>query len=235
MKISLKVIIIIIVINFILTPAQAAESTPSADPLRQSDSEASIKSKLEELKKEIASKAAILKTEVDRKLKDKAYIGLVKESSTISLTLAGRSGPKKVNLNQDTLYESKLRSRKNFAQKNIASDDYIAALGDVDEQGVLTARKVILLPTPNSELKTYLWGQIVSVSGKLATLKDKDSNSVALSIPTKFDVGANDFVILTGNKGKNDIFEVEFVHVTSGVLKLKKVATSPATLKPTPR
>lgn len=214
-------------VNCLLPTVYAAESTPSAD----------IKSKLEELKKEIASKAAILKTEVDRKLKDKAYIGLVKESSTSSLTLAKGTGQKKVNLNQDTLYESKLRSRKNFAQKNIALDDYIAALGDVDEQGVLTARKVILLPTTNPKLKTYLWGQIVSISGKLATLKDKDLNSVALSIPSIFEVGANDFVILTGNKGKNDIFEAEFVHVMSGVLKLKKIATPSATLKPasTPR
>lgn len=216
-------IIIIMIINIIFSPVYAVDSTPSAD----------IKSKLEGLKKEIASKAAKLKGEVNRKLKDKAYVGKLKVKSPTSLTLATRSGPKIVSLNQDTVYESNIKSKKKFSQRTIVEEDYLAALGDVDETGVLTAKKVIALPQPSVEQKTYLWGQAISISDKLVTLKDRDLKNMAVSLPPSSNVKLNDFVILTGNKTKNDIFEVEFVYVIpqGGTIKLKKVATPSAKKK----
>lgn len=193
-----------------LSTSYAAPSTPSAD----------IKSKLEVLKKEIASKAAMLKQEVNRKLKDKAYVGKLKVKSPTSLTLATRSGPKIVSLNQDTV----------LPKKKITEEDYLAALGDVDETGVLTAKKVIALPQPSAEQKTYLWGQAISISDKLVTLKDRDLKNMAVSLPPSSNVKLNDFVILTGNKTKNDIFAVEFVYVIpqGRIIKFKKVATPSA-------
>ncbi len=185
---------------YTLYPTFAADSTPSAN----------IRTKLKELQTEIASKAAKLKQEMNRKLQNKVYIGKVKQKSVTSLTLATRSGAKLVSLNQDTV----------IPKKKFTEEDYLAALGDVDETGVLIAKKIILLPTPNSELKTYLWGQIISKSNersssssKLATLKTSDLKSIALSLPTNSEAKINDFVIVTGTKGKNDIFNAEFVYV----------------------
>lgn len=198
----MKVIIFIIIIMFIVSPIQASESSPSAD----------IKSKLEELKKEIASKAAKLKQEVNKKLKDKAYIGKIKHKSQDSLTLATKNGPKIVTINQDTAFGSEIKGKK-YSLKLLAEEDYLAALGDVDENEVLIARKIILLPTPNSAPKTYLWGQIVAISDKLVTLKDRKLKNVAVSLANPSAVKVSDFVILTGNFGKNDIFKAEFVYV----------------------
>lgn len=181
----MKIIIIIIfitIINFIIPSVKAADST------------------LEELRKEIASKAAALKQIVDKKLKDKAYVGKIKTKSATSLTLATISGPKIVSLNQDS-----------EIKKKISEGDYVACLGDVDETAVLTAKKVILLPTPNSELKTYLWGQIISLSEKQAILKDKNGKNLAISLLKSSSVRKMDFVILTGRMGKDDVFEAEFV------------------------
>lgn len=196
----------------------ASDSTPSAD----------IQAKLVELKKEIASKAAKLKQEVSGKLKDKAYIGKVKTKSESSITLATKNGPKIVNINQDTEFESQVKGKK-YSQKIISEEDYLTALGDVDETGVLTARKVLLLPAQNTGLKTYLWGQIVSMSDKLITLKDKNSKSIAISTDSS-GIKVLDFVILTGSYNKNDIFSADFVYVIpqGGILKPKKVATSSA-------
>ncbi len=202
--------------TFYIPSALALESTPSAD----------IKAKLEELKKEIASKAAKLKQEVSGKLKDKAYVGKVKTKSDSSLTLATRNGPKIVNINQDTAFDSNVKGKK-YSQKLISEEDYLATLGDVDETGVLTARQVILLPTTGpqggTQLKTYLWGQIVSISDKLVTLKDKNSKSIAISTDSS-DIKVLDFVILTGSFNKNDIFNTEFVYMIpqGGMLKTKK-------------
>lgn len=207
---TITIIVVITIINIIVSPVYAVDSTPSAE----------VKSKLEALKKEIASKAAKLKGEVTRKLKDKAYVGKLKVKSPTSLTLATRSGPKIVSLNQDTI----------LPKKKFAEEDYLVGLGDVDETGVLTAKKLILLPQPSAEQKTYLWGQAISISDKLVTLKDRDLKNMAVSLPPSSNVKLNDFVILTGNKTKNDIFEVEFVYVIpqGGIIKLKKVATPSA-------
>ena len=212
--------------NYQLLTTFAADATPSSD----------IKSKLEELKKEIASKAAKLKQEVNNKLKDKSYTGQVKTVSSTSITLAGKTGPKIVSLNQDTVYESSVKTKTKFSQKSISEEDYIAALGDIDEQGVLIAKKVILLPITNSEPKTSLWGQIISVSDKLITLKDRSLKNHAVTISGSNQVEINDFVILTGTTGKNDIFKAGFVYVIpqGGFIKPKKTASPSASLKPSP-
>lgn len=206
---------------YLISPVHAADATPSAD----------IKAKLEELKKEIASKAAQLKKTVDRKLKDKAYVGTVKTSSETSLTLAANSGPKMVSINQDTVFENKLKAKQKLSQKTITEGDYIAALGDIDETGVLIAKKIIVLPAPDNENpKKIFWGQIIAISDKLATLKDRSLKSIAISLPTSSEAKLNDFVILTGNVEKNDIVDSGFVYVIpqGTILKPKKIATPSA-------
>lgn len=223
--VSVLIFFLLSTVNCTLYPTYAVESTPSAD----------IKIKLEEFKKEIASKAAQLKQVISQKLRDKAYVGTVKSKSDSTLTLSASSGPKVVSINQDTVYESKIKARKKFTSlQNISEEDYIAALGDIDETGVLTAKKIILLPSPNSP-KTYLWGQIISISNQLVTLKGKDFKNNAASIPDSSQVKLNDFVILTGTKNKNDIFDAGFVYVIpqGGIIKPKKISTQSAAPKPT--
>lgn len=224
--------LILLCMNAYLLPAvHADDSTPSAE----------IRVKLEQLKKDIASKAAKLKLEVNNKLKDKAYIGKVKLKSATTITLATKNGPKIVNINQDTAFVSNIKGKK-YSQKLISEEDYIAALGDVDEIGVLTAKNVTLLPAITSEPKDYLWGQIISVSDKLFTLKDKSLKNVAVSAQDPSSVKVGDFVILTGNLGKNEIFSSDFIYIIpqGGILKPvrptggpKKVSTPSASLKPT--
>ena len=200
---------------FTLHPIFAADSTPSSD----------IKSKLEELKKEIASKAAALKQDIDRKLTNKAYIGKIKTKSPTAITLATKNGPKIVNINQDTQFDSNVKGKK-YSQKLMSEEDLVAGLGDIDENQVLTAKKIVLLyPIPYTLYpKIYLWGQIISISDKLVTLKDPKSKNVAVSMPLN-KVKLNDFVILTGNMGKNDIFEAQFVYIIQqrGFIKPKKM------------
>lgn len=188
-------------------------------------------SSLKELQKEIASKAARLKQVMDHQLRDKAYAGTVKSKSDSTLTLSASSGPKVISINQDTIYESKIKSRKKFTGlQNISEEDYIAALGDLDETGVLTAKKIVLLPAASEQPKTFLWGQIISISDKLITLKNREFKNVAVTLPPS-KIKLNDFVILTGNYNKNDIFDAGFVYVIpqGGVIKPKKMATPSAT------
>lgn len=229
----LSIVGIIALYSILYTPysAYAAESTPSA----------SIKSKLDALKLEIASKAAKLKAEVNQKLQNKAYIGTVKTKSTNTLTLASQGGPKLVTLNQDTVYESKV-SKKKFSATLIQDEDFVVALGDIDDESVLIARKLILLPTPTEKSKNSLWGQVIVTSDKLITIKDRDSKNHAISVSTKTklkkgvdeitlsDIKNTNFIIVSGNLNDNDIMEASLVYVIpqGGFIKQRKLATPSA-------
>lgn len=215
MKKLISIIIIITFIIVILPPAHAQDSTPSAD----------VKQKLEQLKQEIASKAAKLKQEINKKLTNKAYIGVVKSKTSASLTLAAKSATKIVSVNQDTTYQDTSTSKpKGASLQAIKEEVLIATLGDVDDTGVLTAKKVIILPTSNSQPKTILWGQVISVSDDLITIKDRSSkNQTVTATPSgklkdkksasMSDVENGDQVIVSGIKSKNDILEATFLYI----------------------
>lgn len=191
-------------IPYTINPVFAAESTPSAG----------IKAKLEELKREIASKAAKLKQEINKKLQNRAYVGKVKTKTDTSITLATPTGAKIITINQDTVFESKVKKTK-YSRKTLSEEDFIVGLGDIDDNGVLTAKKIILLPAPNPQPKTHLWGQIVSLSDKLASLKNRENKNIPIIPFSSSSVKIGDFVIVTGVFGKNDVFEAQFVHIVS--------------------
>lgn len=226
MKKALVSIIIIIVINFILPPALAIDSTPSS----------TVKEKLDALKAEIASKAVKLKGEINRKLTNKAYIGIVKSKSDASITLASKTGTKMVSVNQDTLYEDQT-PRKKGTKKVVPSQDTlkeeasIAALGDVDDTGVLHAKKIITIPLPTSILppQIYLWGQIISESDDLISLKTKTETETISTQKIKTKFKPDDFVIITGVKGNNEIIEASFLYVIPKGAVLKPKVATPST------
>ena len=83
----------------------ATESTASSNLSPE------LKVKLDELKKEIASKAAKLKLEINLRLQNKAYVGVLKSKTDSSLTLASKTGAKIITVNQDTVYESRVKSK----------------------------------------------------------------------------------------------------------------------------
>lgn len=217
--------------NYQLPIVYAVDATPSAD----------LKSKLSQLQKEIASKAGQLKQEVKKNLQNKAYVGLVKSSSATSLTLATDNGAKIVSLNQDSEFSSKNKKIAKYSLKTLKEDDFVTALGDVDENGVLTAKKIMLWPTPTQEAKTHLWGQVISIADELVTLITKDGKNVTISATTadlEKDGQAvslsglikNNFVIVTGVMSKNEIFSADFIYIYSqpAFLKSKKIATPSA-------
>lgn len=250
--------------TFYILPAYAAQtSSPSA----------SIISKLEELKKEIASKAASLKQEVNQKLQNKAYVGVIKTKSSGSITLAAKSGSKIVNTNQDTVYigtvlpkqgDKKTTKKTPVTLDLLKEEDNIAALGDIDETGVLTAKEIILLPPDAStqKPKAHIWGEVISISNRLLAVKDKDgkSNGVIVAADGKVrlgnddrifaDIQKGDFIIASGTLDKDGVLQTGFVYIIPDASKPKptaspEVSSSPsaspsktpkpsATKKPTP-
>lgn len=230
--------------SLFINPAFAAESSPSA----------ATKSKLEELKKEIASKAAKLKQEISSKLQNKAYVGTIKTLSKNSFTLATANGPKIVAINQDTVYinQNQRVKIKSLSIANLETEYYIAALGDVDDTSVLTAKKIILLPAKDEQVKQTMWAQVASKSEKFVTVKDKaqKNQTLAISNSTIMKEGSEeidiskisngDIILVSGYPGEEGIFEASLLYIlpenfTPKALEASesaKIATSSASSKP---
>lgn len=162
-----------------LTPSLAIDSTSSAD---LSDN---LKIKLKTLQDEISSRAAKLKQEISNKLQNKVYIGVVKSKSDNSLIMATKTGSRIVNVNEYTEYSNFTKlSKQNLSKgalKSASVEDYVATLGDVDDNEVLTAKRIIKLENPEGNEKKIVWGQITSINNHNFNLQTKDKESLSFS------------------------------------------------------
>lgn len=209
-----------------LTPVYATDSTPSA----------TIQSKLDALKKEIASKAATLKQEVNQKLQNKAYVGAIKSASGSSILVIDKNGVKNIKVNQDTVYENRLSKKKVLKFTDLKEGQLVAALGEMDELKNLIAKKIILLADSDWQedfkTKTILWGKVVSSDDEILTVRDRDGKNNAVStkdIDTT--IKTNEFAIFTGYLNKNSIITAAFGYIIpqGGILRPKRLATPSAT------
>ena len=211
--------------------AYATEASPSAD----------LQSKLKALQTEIASKAAKLKTEVNKKLQNRAYIGTIINKSDNTLFLQTKSGNKSVSTNEFTEY----LPVKQVTLKSLVKDDFLVALGDVDQDGVLTAKRIVELKGSSAE-RVVNWGQVTEKNSKSLTIKTLDGSlkTASISAQTIFrmgqesavfdDIRINKAVVLVTTSDK-EIMSARFVYILPYSLKLKaKEASASATPKPTP-
>lgn len=235
LRIFLVMLIVPLILNtYSISQVYAAESSPSAD----------IKAKLEDLKQEIASKAAQLKKEVNQKLQNKVYVGTIKSKAENTIIINSRTGLKTINVNDSTVFENTTPKKGKPSLQTLAAGSSVAALGDIDDVGVMTAKKVVLLSSQEPPAKQHLWGQIISKTEELLTLKDRQLNTHAISVnsSTQITRGSkkddnlriNDFVIVIGYLGK-EVLEAEMIYIIpqGGVLKPKAKLATPSAQKAT--
>ncbi len=184
-RISLFMSGLFIIYSLFINPAFAATPLPTATdsavllrtPVQVLGTEASpagvltstIDLKLEDLKREIASKAAQLKSEVTKKIGNKAIFGKVNITSNERIVLDTKNGSRTIKVNEYTIYQNdtkvKLKKALTFAQ--IQSGESFVALGDMDETGTMVAKKIVKVDPVQKKNYQYLSGQI-SEAGNLA-------------------------------------------------------------------
>ncbi|MCL5409703.1 MAG: DUF5666 domain-containing protein [Patescibacteria group bacterium] len=193
---------------------QSIFSVPSAfaaEPTPEASQSADLKDKLKQLQAEIASKAATLKLEISKKLQNKAYVGVINVKSDNTLTLATATGTKIVTVNEFTDYKGK--TKLSFA--NLNSEDYVAALGDVDDNDVLTAKRIVYLTQP-ADQKIITEGKLASSTTKNFTMVDNNNTAKQFSIDSDTniyldskdaklaDLPADAYLIIVGFKSSKD-------------------------------
>src|SRR5260221_5990856 len=136
---SLQVTVIILLSLFtvyclLLPPAAlAADSTPSANLIQ----------KLNALKQQIASKAAQIKLEVDKRMVNRVLIGQVSTAQDKSFTLTTKDGDKTILTNEYTVFSGRSGKKAIASTKDLTKDDFVISLGDIDDKGQMLSKKVI--------------------------------------------------------------------------------------------
>lgn len=208
------------------TPVLATDSTASArldasiESQRASPS-ASLQTKLKQLQAEIASKASELKAEVSGRLQNKAYVGKIKSKSEESLILIVKGSDPSTSSGQvsKTVKVNEFTEAKP-AFKNLKAEDYVVALGDVDESDILTAKKIIKT-TPPQDIKKVYFGEVLAVNQNMITLKTDKNLAISTNNQTDFKIGKEDGdlsdikigqkVVVSGID-KNDIIKASLVY-----------------------
>lgn len=226
------------------SPAFAQTSTPSSALTASVSS--SLKEKLDQLKKEVASKAALLKQEVNKKMVNKFYIGTVISIDETTIKFSTNKGVKIVNINEFTNYQSKIKLPKKTTStaKSISPDDYITALGDVDDNGALVAKKIVKLNKVASDEAKLIIGKVDSVSNPNINLKLPQDNTmlkIITSASTDFLLGSDEasladikldkFLIAKGEVSKDGSLKARFIYLFPTVTTSSKISTSSGTKK----
>lgn len=250
----LLIVILLFPVAWNLTPASAQEASKSAGltPIQQ---------KLEDLKKEIASKAAQIKSEISQKISNKAYIGVISSiqdsqtatgSAAKKITITTPQGSRVIQTNEYTIFEDKqsFSTSKTTAKKtkltikDFKDGDFVAGLGDVDDTEVLIAKKLIKSKPPEKLDGPLVWGQIQSVNGSTIFVVNRDNKKVSLALDkdtelrvstdeaTIKEVVPGNFLISVGTAPENDKSVSDFVYLINPNGDLKIEKTASSSATP---
>ena len=233
----LILLLLLSTIYYLPSTIYAAESSPSA----------SIKEKLRSLQDQIASKAAIIQSEVSKKLQNKVYLGTIKSKSTTEIVLLTKKGEKKILIDELTEY---LPKSPKLTLSSLKENDSVAALGELDNDGILTARRIVKLKGSSENKKQIYYGVVEKKSPLSIKTKDGQVVLINTSPQTKFryeslDAGIAEVketkpVVVVGTKGETGAISARFIYILPYTTNLKiqvatdsaKVATSAAKKKP---
>lgn len=235
--------------TYYILPIKAADSTQSA---QTSSSSADIKDKIDAIKKEIASKAAALVPDVNKKLANKVYSGMITEITDNKFTILSENEQKIININEYTTFEDQTKKnsktkKASLSIKVFSKDDFVAGLGDVDDKGGLIAKKIIRLDPVKIPEVAYFWGQIESSNNSRIILKLKDytKQDILTEWNTDFFLGKEEssfldakpgkFMVARAKKSKDKSFFADYIYFipTAGFIKPEpKIATSSAASTP---
>ncbi len=163
---------------FLIPSISAQEATGS---VKAASTSSTLQQKIQALKDEVASKAASLKLEVNKQLANKLAAGQILDQTdtkivvnTLDLNPRGSTKSQNILINEYTDYLDNLKPKSKVIEvDDLAIGDFIVGLGDMDDQGTLTAKKVLLITKPEFN-KTITWGTISEIKPGSLSIKNKD-------------------------------------------------------------
>lgn len=223
----------------------ATDSSGSAVLGSESSPSGSILEKLNQLKTEIASKAAEIKAEIGRKIDNRAWNGVVVTTNLDEIVIKSDSGDRKIKVNEYTLYSMKTKGDAGF--KDLKEGDFVVAIGDVDDNNVLNAKKIVRTKAVTIN-KRLIWGQILGSLQSTINLKTLDGNkNIGTDADTVFMLGKNEasmqdakkdkflLAIIEGTSSSNLQAQTIYFIPTTGYFKPEPKPTPTASASATPK
>lgn len=188
-----RMTIMLLLISFYVLPVSAQESSESA----------TLMQKLNALKQDIASKAAEIKNEVNKKVQNKAIIGSILLIDDTEMTIQTLNSTKTIKYDEFT--EIIGAKGKEIKVETLEVDDRVAALGDVDDKNNLVAQRLVYLDNFASNSAQLVYGQIQKSTGNTITIQTKDGQTKNLTTnsQTNFFLGNNEASILDAKVEQN--------------------------------
>lgn len=228
MKRYISLILILIFFTII------SSSLPTAVSAQTSSPSADLQQKIDQLKQEIASKAAQLKNDINHKLQNRLIAGLVqsKTDSQIIITTTDKSQTALIDKFTDYEYGN--------LKESINKDDFVVALGDIDDKGNLLARRVVKQIPPVENAAQYVFGTIETASQSAVLIKEKDSSegNFLINSDTNFKSDSGDFsvrsltkdqtIILVANPGKSGTLIARFIYLVKEAPAVSASSTKPS-------
>lgn len=216
---------------FHIPRALAVEATSSS---KSANLPQSLVDKINELKKEIASKAANLKNEVDKKLSNRIVVGVITQVDLESNKISIQSGndTKVVAINDYTAFQNDLKKTSKVSIKDFSKDDFIVALGDLDDKNILNAKKLIKTTQPKNKV-VILAGQVLSTNNPNFNLLTKDNQNLTVETTANTDIFVNTteaafsdikpkiFLITVGEKTSDKIQSSDFIYISKNLTQIK--------------
>jgi hypothetical protein len=233
--------IVLLILFLALTIRYTLYAIPS---YAQEATESGLMQKLNQLKSEIASKAAEIKNEVNKKVQNKALIGKILLIDSSEMTVQTVNSTKTVKYDEFTeVIGAKGREIK---VDTLEADDNIAALGDIDDKNNLVAQKLIFLENFASNSAQLVWGQVQKSQGSTIIVKTKDGQTKNLitNAQTQFfldnneasiaDAKVEQFLLARATPQKDGSLKARFIYFipSMGFTKPIEKSSTPKTSSP---
>ena len=192
-KINLKFMFLIVILYSIflilnssvyaITPTTSPSATTTPASPSQGGPAETEEEKVLEIRQAIKDKL----TEIKDKIEKKAYVGDILEITDSTLTLSNFRGKQRVRIMEDTVIIGS--NKKEASLKDLAVDDRVIAMGEVDANGTLEAKRVVeaIVPaTPAAKRITFL-GTITLIDPKLLQITLTAVNNFDQTLPIKTD------------------------------------------------
>jgi hypothetical protein len=183
--------------------------------------------KLDELKKEIASKAAEIKNEVNKKVQNKAVIGKVMKIDEGKMIIQALNSVRTINFDEFT--EVIGLGNKKIKITTLEEGDDVASLGDFDDRNNLAAKRIVFIENFATSSGELVWGQIQKSQGQTINLNNKseEAETIITDSQTVFALGNSEasiadakpekFMAARGTRRKDGTLRARFIYFIPAV------------------
>jgi hypothetical protein len=122
------------------------------------------------------------------KNKPKAYLGTITDKTDDSMQIKNTGGEillLSVNADEASFIKSNDESTA-IKYTDLAIGDFVVAMGLLDDQSVLDAKRILVTTPPTTMTRKIVYGDIVTIGTAEVEIKDKDGTSWTLSFPKRW-------------------------------------------------